>query len=189
MSKTQPEIAKAILERRNRMTHVILPGDMNAAIGPDGLREALQQRWLVPDMDEGYLCVTNDLGKLAEMRKLADMKPEQYKQEVIPVAESHDMALLHTRRAHPINEISAPMTGQPSPGLTSVSQPTSQPVVPPPATTSAPAKDPLLMTLVRAEEMAQQKFGRGFKDLDQAQQAQIQQAASVNLSQGSPATP
>jgi hypothetical protein len=141
MSKTQPEIAKAILERRNRMTHVVLRGDIDAAIGPDGLREALQNRWLVVDQDEGCLCVTNDLGKLAEMRKLAEMKPEQWSPEPLKVAENHDLALLHTRRAHPIHEIAAPMTGGSSPGLSTVGQP-QQPQQPQPPQGGQPPNQP-----------------------------------------------
>lgn len=121
MSKTKPEIAKAILERRNRMTHVILPGEITAEIGPDGVAEALKQRWLVPDVEEGYLCVSRDLGVIAEMRKLAEMKPEQYAPEALPVAESHDLAIGHTKRR--LNEVAAPMTGAPSPGLASTGQP------------------------------------------------------------------
>lgn len=120
---TKPEIAKAILERRNRMSQVIMPGDMNSSLGPDGLREALALRWLVPDLDEGFLCVTSDPHLIEDMRKLADMKPEQWKPEAIPVAESHDAALLHSRRTRSLNEIAAPMTGGSSPGLSTVAQP------------------------------------------------------------------
>lgn len=142
MSKMKPEIAKAILERRNRMTHVIMPGDINAEIGPDGVSEALKERWLVPDTDSGFLCATNDLGKIDEMRKLASMKPEEYAPEALVVAESHDMSILHTRRLH---EISAPGTGAPSPGLSAVAQPqapAAQPAAPPP-TPAAPAAAPM----------------------------------------------
>jgi hypothetical protein len=123
MSKTKPEIAKALLERRNRMTHVILPGEITAEIGPDGVAEALKERWLVPDLDEGFLCVSKDLGVIDEMRRLAEMKPEEYKVEAIPVAESHGLSLLHTKRGHQLHEIAAPMTGAPSPGLASTGQP------------------------------------------------------------------
>ena len=123
MSKTKPEIAKAILERRNRMTHVIMPGDINAAIGPDGVSVALSERWLVPDTDTGFLCATNDLSKIEEMRKLAEMKPEDYKLPPIQVLESHDSTILHTKRQHRLNEIAAPMTGGGSPGLSAISQP------------------------------------------------------------------
>jgi hypothetical protein len=125
MSKTKPEIAKAILERRNRMTPVILPGEITAEIGPDGVSEALRERWLVPDVDSGFLCATNDLAVLDEMRKLAQMKPEEYKVDPVPVPESHDSVLLHSKRPHPINEIAAPMTGTPSPGLGTLGQPQS----------------------------------------------------------------
>jgi hypothetical protein len=123
MTKTKPEIAKAILERRNRMTHVIMPGEINGAIGPDGVAEALEARWLVPDVDTGFLCATNDLGKIEEMRRLAEMKPEQYQQPPMPVCESHDMTIQHTHRPHSINEIAAPMTGGSSPGLTTLNAP------------------------------------------------------------------
>ena len=130
MSKTKPEIAKALLERRNRMTHVVLPGEITAEIGPDGVAEALKQRWLVPDPDEGFLCVSRDLGVIDEMRRLAEMKPEEYKVEAIPVTESHGLSLLHTKRSHLLHEIAAPMTGAPSPGLSSTAQPAAAPAAP-----------------------------------------------------------
>jgi len=142
MSKTTPEIAKAILERRNRMTHIILPGEITAEIGPDGVSEALQRRWLVPDTDDGYLCASNDLAVLEEMRKVADAKPEQYQSQPIPVAESHDLLKLHSRRSHALNEVAAPGTGQPSPGLTATAQPASQPAAPPVAPAAPPAPKP-----------------------------------------------
>lgn len=103
------------------MTHVIIPGDIHAAIGADGVAEALNERWLVPDTDSGFLCATNDLAKVEQMRKLADIKPEDYAVNTPPVAESHAVSLLHTKRH--LNEIAAPMTGQPSPGLSTVGQP------------------------------------------------------------------
>lgn len=133
MTKTKPEIAKAILERRNRMTHVIMPGDINAAIGPDGVAEALKERWLVPDTDSGFLCATNDLVKVEEMRKIAQVKPEDYKPEPILVTEGHDLSLLHTNRRRSLNEIAAPATGKDSPGLGAIAQPQSHDQTPSPA--------------------------------------------------------
>lgn len=126
------------------MTHVILPGDINAAIGPDGVAEALKERWLVPDTDSGYLCATNDLAKIEEMRKLAEIEPEKYKPEAIPVTESHDPCLMHSRRRHVIQEIAAPMTGKDSPGLSAIAQPPqSAPIAPVPAPApAAPAPAP-----------------------------------------------
>lgn len=128
MSKTKPEIAKAILERRNRMTHVVIPGDIHEAIGADGVAEALKERWLVPDTDSGYLCVTNDLVKIEEMRTLAEMKPEQYAPEAVSVTESHEVSLFHTKRR--LHEIAAPGTGHPAPGLTTLGQPPVAPQAP-----------------------------------------------------------
>jgi len=131
MKKTTPEIAKAIIERRNRMTHVIMPGEITAEIGPDGVAEALQRRWLVPDTDDGYLCATNDLKAVEEMRQTAQMKPEEFQGQVIPVAESHDLLQLHARRSHALYEVAPPMTGATAPGLSIVAQPVTQPKPPP----------------------------------------------------------
>jgi hypothetical protein len=194
MSKTKPEIAKAILERRNRMTHVIMPGEINAEIGPDGVREALDQRWLVPDTDSGFLCATNDLGKIEEMRALANMKPEEYKVEPILVPESHDATLLHTKRQRRINEIAAPMTGGQSPGLTAVAQPNAAgAAAPAPSATSptpppaaGPGKGGQLMTmLAQAEALSQERFRRPFNELAPAEQEQI----SSQVKMASPTAP
>lgn len=122
-----PEIAKALLERRNRLSHVILPGEIRGAIGGDGLAEALAQRWLVPDTDNGCLCVTNDLKVIAEMRIMSDMSPDAFKPQELPVAHSHDMSVAHSKRLH---EIAAPGTGKPAPGLSSVGQPAQAPAAP-----------------------------------------------------------
>ncbi len=130
MSKTLPEIAKAILERRSRMTHIILPGEISAAIGPDGVSEALRQRWLMPDTDSGYLCVSSDPAIIEALHKTAEMKPKQYAPDGVSVSEGHDFSLLHTHRSHAIHEIAAPMTGQPSPGLSTLSQPPQTPQAP-----------------------------------------------------------
>jgi len=135
MTKTKPEIAKAIIERRNRMTHIIMPGDINAAIGPDGVAEALKERWLVVDQESGCLSATNDLHKVEEMRKLAEMPPDSYRPESVQASGGHDLALQHTKRKIAINEVAPPATGQPSPGLTSIAQPNNvppQPHQPPP---------------------------------------------------------
>jgi len=135
---TKNEIAKVILERRARMTHVVLPGEINAAIGADGVSEALRDRWLIPDTDSGYLCVTNEPSKIQEMVELAGSKPEDaLKPAAIVVTDSHDLSLAHTKRRNVIQEIAAPMTGQPSPGLSSVSQPQA-PQAPAQPSTGAP---------------------------------------------------
>lgn len=143
---TKNEIAKVILERRARMTHVIVPGEINAVLGPDGVAEALQSRWLVPDTDSGYLCVTNDPSKVDEMMKLVDTKPEDaLKAAPILVTDSHNLSLLHTNRRHAIHEVAAPGTGAPAPGLSTISQPQPPPqqmAAPAPQAAAAPAPAP-----------------------------------------------
>jgi hypothetical protein len=124
MNMTPPEIAKSLLDRRNRMNPIVLPGEIRSAIGVEGVAEALKRRWLLPDLeDSGFLRVTNDLGVIESMRQLAQVKPEQYTPEALPVAESHDLAVLHTRRRHVLSEVAAPATGKPAPGLISIAMP------------------------------------------------------------------
>lgn len=130
------------------MSHVIIPGDIRAEIGADGVAEALRQRWLVPDTDSGYLCAANDLATVAEMQRLAEMPSEEFKSQDLPVAESHDLALLHTKRQHSINEIAAPMTGAPSPGLAAVAEPQPPQAPQAPQAAGTGGKDPQVGTNV-----------------------------------------
>ena len=200
MSKTHPEIAKALLERRNRMTHVILPGEITAEIGPDGVAEALKQRWLVPDVEEsGYLCVSKDLGVIAEMRRLAEMKPEEYKPEAMPVAESHDISLLHTKRNHRLQEVAAPMTGAPSPGLSSMAQP--QAPVSPTAPRGTPGADMPVSTKVMVSRQGKSfngviekllpdgRFQFGFPDNERPQGEHVFSKDEVSVVPTSPQRP
>ena len=124
--KTIQEIASVLIERRSRATPIILPGEMIAAIEPEGMQEALQRRWVVPDMDSGNLMVTTDLSKLREMQEAASTPPVETK-----VAESAcaGYAVDHANRPHLwLHEIAAPATGKPGPALTA----------PPPVSPTAP---------------------------------------------------
>jgi hypothetical protein len=128
---TTSELAKALLERRSRMTHLIPPGDLVREIGPDSVAEGLRRRWLMPDMDEGFLQVNRDLRVVEEMQKEANAQPQRGPAgpAAIPVSEGHAFSLLHTHRDRSIHEVAAPMTGGASPGLSAVAQP--QPPPPP----------------------------------------------------------
>ena len=60
-------VARKINERRHRPNPVITTGEIISTIGSEGMQEAVQRMWLVPDMDTGFLMVNQNAGKLAEI--------------------------------------------------------------------------------------------------------------------------
>jgi len=70
--KTTQEIAQALLQRRNAMNPIVIQGEMLATLESEGLQEALQRRWLVPDPSTGFLLVNQDAAKVQEMRQVAE---------------------------------------------------------------------------------------------------------------------
>jgi hypothetical protein len=106
--KTTQEIAQTILDRRNRMNPVIMNGEMIASLGAEGMQEALQRRWLVPDTDTGHLQVSNDLAAVEELRTAAGT-PALKQVESVVVDATHNIALSHAHRN--IDELLAPGTG------------------------------------------------------------------------------
>jgi hypothetical protein len=75
------KIAATLLERRHRMTHVVLPGDLISQLGSEGMQEALRRTWLVPDMMSGSLTVNCNLGIVAQMEDAAKELCEDCKKE------------------------------------------------------------------------------------------------------------
>jgi hypothetical protein len=138
------EIAKALLNRRNTMNPVVMQGEMISVLQSEGLREALERRWLVPDVSSGYLLVSQDMTKVLEMRALAEQATEEKPE---PVQEStwnktwaqpdasHDAVMTHSVRN--INELLSPGTGHDSGGPLTAGA-SSAPTAPPPATPTAP---------------------------------------------------
>lgn len=70
--KSTKLIAAKLLERRHRMTHIVLPGDLQAQIGEDGMQIALRNTWITPDYDSGSLMVNSNLGIVQEMERIAE---------------------------------------------------------------------------------------------------------------------
>lgn len=70
--KSIKSIAAVIIERRNRMSHIIMPGDMQAMIGSDGVQEALRRGWIEPDYDTGALKVSSSLAIVEEIARIAE---------------------------------------------------------------------------------------------------------------------
>lgn len=63
------DIAKTIIERRMRMSPIVYQAEMLEALGSDGLKEALDRRWLIPNYESGYLQITNDESLVASMHQ------------------------------------------------------------------------------------------------------------------------
>lgn len=133
--KTLKEIAQTVLERRQRMSPTVMQGDLTSVIGTDGLKEALNRRWLVPNYESGYLQVSNDGKCVAEMLEIAAM-PEPGT-PVDHLSESREVCTSHAFRnactvmeAGCLSEIAAPGTGKPAPSFVqtpATSSPTSAP--------------------------------------------------------------
>jgi hypothetical protein len=65
-------VARAILERRKRLSTIIQSGALQAELGVDGFTEALQRRWVVPDYSEsGALQVTDAAALIQELEATA----------------------------------------------------------------------------------------------------------------------
>lgn len=60
-------IARKLNERRYRPNPVLTTGELLSMIGSDGVQEALNRRWLVPDNETGFLTLNMHGGKLVEL--------------------------------------------------------------------------------------------------------------------------
>lgn len=60
-------VARKLHERRFRPNPVMTTGELLNLIGSDGLQEALQNRWIVPDQDTGFLTLNINGGKMVEL--------------------------------------------------------------------------------------------------------------------------
>jgi hypothetical protein len=60
-------VARKLHERRYRANPVMTTGELLNLIGQDGMQEALNQRWLVPDPDTSFLTLNQHGGKLLEL--------------------------------------------------------------------------------------------------------------------------
>jgi hypothetical protein len=154
--KTAQEIAQVLLNRRNTMNPVVMQGEMLLALESEGLQEALQRRWLVPQMDTGFLMVSQDQSKVLEMREMAehcghcpedlakekkegedkedDKKKDEWTKPWEHPNESHQFAVNHSERN--ISELLSPGTGHDSGSPLSSAPPAPTPtgrVAPPPA--------------------------------------------------------
>ena len=134
--KTQ-EIAQTLLQRRNSMSPVVMPGEMLATIGSDAMQEALQRRWLVPSTETGFLQVSADMNKVTEMRDIAEKCPTCGMKECKcehkeAQTESHNLSVGHASR-HPnfLHELLSPATGH-DPEAVPPPQAAATPTAPPP---------------------------------------------------------
>ena len=59
--------ARKLHERRFRANTMVTTGELVNLIGSEGIQEALQNRWIVPDMDTGFLSLNTNGGKMQEL--------------------------------------------------------------------------------------------------------------------------
>lgn len=61
------QVARKLHERRYRPNPVMTTGELLNLVGSDGMQEAIDKRWLVPDQDTGFLMLNLNGGKLVEL--------------------------------------------------------------------------------------------------------------------------
>lgn len=137
-------LASKILNFRNSVS-LMMPSQLAAEIGPIGLQDAMQRGWLHPDMDQGYLRLTENIGLLQEMQALAETKCKNCEKDEcpgcdaapVPAQESaaHAPAMLHaTRRMHETYGLGTASSGGGAPGSGQPARPAT------PAPNPAPAQ-------------------------------------------------
>jgi hypothetical protein len=112
---TTNQIAAKILEFR-RASGLLMPGKLHADIGPDAIGEALNRRWIIADEDTGYLMITTEQTRIAEMQELAaTVEEDKGAEKAGSTQESvgpRDFALNHAQRR--LHEAAAYGSGQPA---------------------------------------------------------------------------
>lgn len=83
----EAEIAHKILNRRNELSPIVMIGEMQQALGPEGYALALARGWIEPNYDSGQLTISSRDAALVEMGELAKTV------KVAPVAESTDRGI------------------------------------------------------------------------------------------------
>ena len=119
-------VARKLHERRYRANPLVTTGEMINLIGGDGLKEALLNRWIVPDMETGFLSLNSNGGKMQELESACVCACGKTECACTPIAES---AQVYTM---PMRENFA------GPGLSSPSQASSTPTGPAPAAPMMP---------------------------------------------------
>jgi hypothetical protein len=61
------QVARKLHERRFRPNPVMTTGELLNLIGSEGMQEAIDKRWLVPDQDTGFMMLNFHGGKLLEL--------------------------------------------------------------------------------------------------------------------------
>jgi hypothetical protein len=174
--KTLKEIATTILERRQRMNPTVMQGEMNAVLGEDGLQEALNRRWLVPNYEDGYLHISPQGSVVEEMQAIAAMPDPTPAADTL--GESRTICTQHAFRNAPslmeasvLSEIAAPATGKGSPGFVqapSMSTPTAPAAAipaaaPNPAAGAPPAAAPAPGTNAVGEDVSVVQDGKTYQ--------------------------
>src|SRR5574337_284586 len=60
-------VARKLHERRYRGNPVLTTGELLNMVGSDGMQEAINNRWIVPDETTGFMMINQNGGKLLEL--------------------------------------------------------------------------------------------------------------------------
>lgn len=90
--KSIQELAQTLLKRRSAASPMVMPGELVSLVGPDGMQEALQRRWVIPISETGHLQLNTATAIMADMDAIAAQAEAPVSQpETIKVSEAHGM--------------------------------------------------------------------------------------------------
>lgn len=132
-------VARKLHERRFRPNPVMTTGELLNLIGSDGMQEALNLRWLVPDPDTGYLTLNLHGGKLLELESACRCEScGKTDCDCGPKGESGEMSTMPMREAFAAFGVTRPggvgSSQQPSPMTPQPPRTPTSPVATPPRT-------------------------------------------------------
>lgn len=158
---TLPQIAAVIMDRRNKMNPIVMIGEMQQALGPDGFSEALNRRWLIPDITSGHLSISEHQGVIDELRALAEQAQYQVGDSVMVVSNGQTYAAtVKAIRPDGSYELSYPDGAQPSESRENYKQDEIRPVARPDIDPSDPGRIRRHVPLPQAgEPQATQRSG------------------------------
>ena len=106
-------IAKAILNRKNTLSTLVIPSDLKQEIGPTGYQEACNAGWLKPDLETGTMSITNEAGLLRDIKALAeDLPPDPQIGDTAVVSANGDSFEGSVSKVNPDGTVSLTFSGR-----------------------------------------------------------------------------
>ena len=150
-------VARKLHERRYRPSPTLTTGELLNLIGSDGMQEALEQRWVVPDMDSGFLMINTSGGKLLELENACRCACGKTDCTCAETKQAAQTTMMPTAMREAFAGLGLPRPGTPTSGTAAAAAPPAPaaPAAPatvimprPPATPTTPAQPPVKQTRV-----------------------------------------